>query len=134
MRVKRRQVLATIPAARQGRPLDTGTTSLQALADRFQPLPDPSRRASTATPTRRGVSFRLGLAGCAFKEGLRLPAARRRPVSESVDASDIIVSYGATDLSNAPRVTHRIITSQGEVRKLVKAKVYREVYLGQPIA
>src|ERR1700733_13916395 len=91
-----------------------------------------TQTASEYYPDTSRMAFRLGLTGCSFKKvyNCRL---RKRPVSESVDASDIIVSYGATDLRNAPRVTHRIPTTQGEVRKLVRAKVYRDVYLGQPI-
>lgn len=89
--------------------------------------------ASEYYPDTTRMAFRLGLTGCSFKKVYNCPL-RKRPVSESVDASDIIVSYGATDLGNAPRVTHRIPTTQGQVRKLVRAGVYREVYLGQPIA
>lgn len=91
-----------------------------------------TQTASEYYPDTSRMAFRLGLTGCSFKKVYNCPL-RKRPVSESVDASDIIVSYGATDLGNAPRVTHRIMTTQGEVRKLVRAKVYRDVNLGQPI-
>ena len=90
-----------------------------------------TQTASEYYPDTTRSAFRLGLSGCFFKKVYNCPL-RRRPVSESVDAADIIVSYGATDLRNAERVTHRIRMTQAQVRRMMRAKVYRDVYLGQP--
>jgi hypothetical protein len=50
----------------------------------------------------------LGFGGTTFKKVYNCPL-RNRPVSLTVDADDLIVSNDATDLSNARRVTHRIM-------------------------
>ena len=50
----------------------------------------------------------LGFGGTAFKKVYFCPL-RNRPVSESVDADDLIVNNAATDLSNAKRITHRVM-------------------------
>ena len=87
--------------------------------------------ASEYYPDTTRSAFKLGLTGCFFKKVYGCPL-RRRPVSESVDASDLIVNYGATDLRNAERVTHQIRMTQSQVRRFVRAGIYRDVYLGQP--
>jgi hypothetical protein len=51
---------------------------------------------------------------------------RKRPVSESVDAKDLVVSNAATDLQNADRVTHIIEMRKSEFRRMVVAGVYRD--------
>jgi hypothetical protein len=59
---------------------------------------------------------------------------RRRPVIESVDAKDLIVSNDATDLDGAGRVTHVIRMSPGIFRRMQLAGAYREVSLSHPEA
>lgn len=61
--------------------------------------------------------------GSGFKKVYRCPL-RRRPVSESVDAKDLVVSNAATDLLNANRVTHIIELRKSEFRRLVVAGMY----------
>ena len=46
--------------------------------------------------------------GSGFKK-VYMDPMRRRPVSESVDAADLIVNNAATDLRNAGRITHKIM-------------------------
>jgi len=73
----------------------------------------------------------LGFGGTAFKKVYFCPL-RGRPVSESVDADDLIVNNAATDLSTAKRVTHRIYLKPSTVRRLQILGVYRDVELGAP--
>jgi hypothetical protein len=73
----------------------------------------------------------LGFGGTAFKKVYNCPL-RNRPVSESVDADDLIVNNSATDLSNAKRVTHRIFMRPSTVKRMQILGVYRDVDLSTP--
>lgn len=73
----------------------------------------------------------LGFGGTSFKKVYFCPL-RNRPVSESVDAEDLIVSNAATDLSNAKRVTHKVMMRPSTVKRLQILGVYRDVDLGTP--
>jgi hypothetical protein len=73
----------------------------------------------------------LGFGGTAFKKVYFCPL-RSRPVSETVDADDLIVNNSATDLSNAKRVTHRIMMTQNTVKRMQILGVYRDVDLSTP--
>jgi hypothetical protein len=73
----------------------------------------------------------LGFGGTAFKKVYYCPL-RNRPVSESVDADDLIVNNAATDLSNAKRVTHRVMMRPSVVKRLQILGVYRDVDLSTP--
>ncbi len=75
----------------------------------------------------------VGFGGSAFKKVYNCPL-RRRPVSESVDASDLIVSNTATDIKNAARVTHRVRMRQSVLKRMQIVGEYRDVELGEPIA
>jgi hypothetical protein len=89
---------------------------------------------STATeyyPDTDRMLFMLGFGGCAFKKVYFCPL-RNRPVSESVDADDLIVNNAATDLENAKRVTHRIFMSQSTIRRMQILGVYRDLDLVNP--
>lgn len=70
-----------------------------------------------------------GFGGDGFKKVYFCPL-RRRPVSESVDAEDIIVNQNATDLSNAQRVTQRIMMRNSVVRRMQLLGHYIDVDLG----
>lgn len=80
--------------------------------------------------TRRGL-FWSSFGGCVFKKVYNCPI-RRRPLSETVDAKDIIVSNASTDLANAGRVTHQITMRPSLMRRMQVAEVYRDVELTQP--
>lgn len=89
---------------------------------------------TTATeyyPDTRRMLFFTVFGGSGFKKVYNCPL-RRRPVSESVDAEDIIVNYTATDMRNAGRITHRILMRQSMVRRLQNNGHYRETPLTQP--
>jgi hypothetical protein len=71
--------------------------------------------------------------GCAFKKVYHCPI-RNRPVSESVDASDLIVSNATTDLKNCKRVTHVIKMRQATLRRMQIAGAYRDISITRPPA
>lgn len=87
--------------------------------------------ASEYYPDTDRMLLMVGFGGCGFKKVYHCPL-RRRPVSESVDAKDLIVSHGATDLRNAPRVTHQIQMLPNVVKRMQIMGAYREVALGSP--
>lgn len=69
--------------------------------------------------------------GSSFKKGYHCPI-RRRPVLESIDAKDLIVSNAATDIFSASRVTHQISMRRSMLRRMQLVGAYREVDLGEP--
>lgn len=74
----------------------------------------------------------LGFGGTAFKKVYSCPL-RNRPVSEHVDAEDLIVNNDATDLRNAKRVTHRVMMKPSTVKRLQILGVYRDIDLHTPM-
>jgi hypothetical protein len=70
----------------------------------------------------------LGFGGLSFKKVYFCPL-RNRPVSESVDAEDLIVGAKATDLATASRVTHRVWLKPSTVRRLQLLGVYKDIDL-----
>lgn len=74
----------------------------------------------------------LGFGGTTFKKVYFCPL-RNRPVSESVDADDIIVNQSAVDLANARRITHRTYLRPSTVKRLQILGVYRDVSLSDSI-
>jgi len=83
-------------------------------------------------PDTDRMLFMVGFGGDGFKKVYDCPI-RDRPVSESVDADDIIVNQSATDLANATRVTHRTMLRPSVVKRLQIMGVYRDVELGDPM-
>ena len=83
-------------------------------------------------PDTDRMLFMLGFGGTAFKKIYYCPL-RNRPVSESVDADDLIVNNAATDLKNAKRVTHRVMMRPSVVKRLQILGVYRDVELSTPL-
>jgi hypothetical protein len=79
-------------------------------------------------PDTDRMLFMLGFGGTTFKKVYFCPI-RNRPVSESVDADDIIVNQNATDLRNARRVTHRTFLSKSTIKRLQILGVYADVTL-----
>lgn len=88
--------------------------------------------ASEYYPDTDRMLFMLGFGGTAFKKVYFCPL-RNRPVSETVDADDLIVNNAATDLENARRVTHRTYLKPSTVRRLQILGVYRDVDLTTPM-
>ncbi len=89
---------------------------------------------STATeyvPDTDRMLLMLGFGGDTFKKVHFCPL-RNRPVSESVDADDLIVNQSATDLANAKRVTHRVKMRPSTVRRMQIIGAYRDIDLHTP--
>lgn len=84
-------------------------------------------------PDTDRMLFMLGLGGTAFKKVYFCPL-RNRPVSETVDANDLIVNNSATDLRNATRITHRVMLRPSTVKRLQLLGVYRDLDLSTPIS
>lgn len=89
--------------------------------------------ASEYYPDTDRMLLMLGFGGTAFKKVYYCPL-RNRPVSETVDADDLIVNNDATDLSNAKRITHRIMMRPSVVKRMQILGVYRDVELGTAMA
>lgn len=91
---------------------------------------------ATATeyyPDTDRMLIMLGFGGSSFKKVYYCPL-RNRPVSESVDADDLIVNNAATDLRNAKRITHRTYMTPNTVKRLQILGVYKDIDLSTPKA
>ena len=84
-------------------------------------------------PDTDRMLFKVGFGGSGFKKVYFCPL-RNRPVSESVDADDLIVNYAATDLQNAKRVTHKVNMRPSTVKRMQIMGVYRDIDLVAPQA
>lgn len=69
--------------------------------------------------------------GSGFKKVYRCPM-RRRPVSESVDAKDMIVSDTTKDLRSCARITHQIPMRPSVMKRMKFIGAYRDIELTQP--
>ena len=87
--------------------------------------------ASEYYPDTDRMLLMLGFGGTQFKKVYQCPL-RGRPVSETVDANDLIVNNTATDLANAKRVTHRVYMKPSTVKRLQILGVYRDIELSTP--
>lgn len=79
-------------------------------------------------PDTDRMLFQVGFGGLGIKKVYNCPL-RRRPVSESVDASDLIVSNAATDLQSSGRITHRIKMRPSILKRMQLVGAYRDVPL-----
>jgi hypothetical protein len=84
-------------------------------------------------PDSNRMFLMQGFGGCGFKKVYRCPI-RRRPVSRSIDADDIIVSDNEVSLHDCGRVTHRIMMRQSVMRRMQLAAQYLNVDLTPPVA
>lgn len=75
--------------------------------------------------------FWLPLQGSTFKKVYKDPL-RRRPVAPFILPDKLIMSYTATDLSAAQRVTHEQIISRADMVRMKLSGAYRDVQLGEP--
>lgn len=87
--------------------------------------------ASEYYPDTDRLLFSVGFSGCGFKKVYWCPV-RRRPVSESVDAKDIIVSNTATDLRSCGRITQVIMMRPATLKRMQILGVYRDVSMMPP--
>ena len=75
--------------------------------------------------------FSLPLAGSAFRK-IYYDISMGRPCSIFVPAEDLVVSYGASDLLTASRVTQVMKKTKNDIRKLQVAGFYRDIELPDP--
>lgn len=73
----------------------------------------------------------LGFSGISFKKGFHDPI-KRRPVIQSIDSKDLIVSNAATDIDGAGRVTHRITMRPSTMKRMMLLGAYRDIHLPTP--
>lgn len=111
-------------------------SSLSGLDELAQALEKDMNHYLTVTateyiPDTDRMLFSVGFGGDGFKKVYNCPL-RRRPVSESVDAQDLIVSNAATDLKNCGRITHRIKMRPAVLKRMQIMGVYRDVELSPP--
>lgn len=79
-------------------------------------------------PDTDRMFFSLGLGGEAYKKIYYHPL-KQRPVSETIDRKDIILSDGAVSLEACGRVTHRSKMKPSDVKRLQIAGAWRDVSL-----
>lgn len=84
--------------------------------------------ASDYYPDTRRMLFMTGFGGSGFKKVYHSPL-KNRPVSEYVDAKDLIVSNAAVDLSSAARVTQVVRLKPSDMIRMQILGVYRDVSL-----
>jgi hypothetical protein len=82
-------------------------------------------------PEHERMLISLCLAGNAFKKIYFDPSLDRQ-TAVFIPAEEIIVPYGATNLEQAERVTHRMRKTENEMRRLQVAGFYRDIELGTP--
>jgi hypothetical protein len=109
------------------------TNDEDALADAFE---KDLNRFLTVTdknyyPDTDRMLLKLGFGGLAYKKVYFSPLYNR-PVSEYVDADDLIVNNNATSLATAKRVTHRIMMTPSIMRRMQLLDVYRDIELTTP--
>ena len=88
--------------------------------------------ATEYVPDSDRLFFQTGWSGIGIKKGFHCPI-RRRPVIESVDAKDLIVSNSLTDIDSG-RVTHVIKMSKTVMIRMQIAGAYRQAELSAPVS
>jgi len=83
-------------------------------------------------PEHERMLYALGLAGTAFKKVYYDPTLERQ-VSMYVQAEDLIIPYGASNVYTAERVTHIMRKTENELNKLMADGFYRKIDLGEPV-
>ena len=87
--------------------------------------------ATEYVPDTDRMLFYIFFGGDGFKKVYNCPL-RQRPVSESIDAEDLIVSNAATDMQSAGRITHHIKMRKSILIRMQIMGAYREVELKLP--
>ena len=72
------------------------------------------------------------MAGAAFKKVYYDPTIGRQ-TAPYVQAEDLIMPYGASNVYTAERVTHIMRKTENDIKKLQVAGFYRDVELGEPV-
>ena len=82
-------------------------------------------------PEHEKMLWNLPIAGSAFKKVYYDPNLQRQ-VSLFIPAEDVILPYGATELTSCPRITHRMRKTKNDIIKLQAAGFYRDMLLAEP--
>lgn len=82
--------------------------------------------ASEYYPDTDRMLFWVGCGGQGIKKVYNCPI-RRRPISESVDAEDLIVSNAETNLESCTRITHRIKMPPSWLKRMQIVGAYRDI-------
>lgn len=82
-------------------------------------------------PDTDRMFFTLGHGGEAYKKVYWHPI-KRRPVSETVDRKDLILSDGAVSLEACARITHRSKMKPSDIKRMQLAGVWRDAPMGPP--
>ena len=82
-------------------------------------------------PEHERMVWGLGLSGNAFKKVYFDPNLERQ-TSIYVQADDIVVPYGASNIETAERVTHVMRKTENDLRKLQVSGFYCDIELGEP--
>ena len=77
-------------------------------------------------PDTDRMLFWIGCGGQGIKKVYNCPL-RRRPVSESIDAEDLIVSNAETNLENCGRITHRIKMRPSVLKRMQLVGAYLDI-------
>jgi hypothetical protein len=83
-------------------------------------------------PEHERLLLSLCLSGNAFKK-IYFDTSLDRPTAPFIPAEDIVVPYGAANLEQAERVTHRMRKTKNELKRLQVAGFYRDIDLGEPM-
>lgn len=87
--------------------------------------------AKEYVPDTDQMLFKVGFGGLGIKKVYNCPI-RRRPVAESIDIEDFVVSNALTDLGSAGRITHRTKMRPSTLRRLQILGFYRDFPLTTP--
>tara|TARA_R110000803_G_scaffold45031_2_gene95091 strand:+ start:3675 stop:6161 length:2487 start_codon:yes stop_codon:yes gene_type:complete len=81
-------------------------------------------------PDMDQLLFYLPLSGSCFKK-VYFDESKQRAVSQFIPAEDLVVSYAASDLNTATRVTHVLRMDANQVRKLQVNGLYQDIELSK---
>jgi hypothetical protein len=84
--------------------------------------------ATEYVPDTDRMLFWVGARGQGFKKVYNCPL-RNRPVSESVDAENLVVNNATTDLDNCGRITHIIKMRPSTLKRMQLVGAYRDIDL-----
>lgn len=87
--------------------------------------------ATEYVPDTDKMLFWVGAGGQGIKKVYNCPL-RRRPVSESVDAEDLLVNNATTNLENCGRITHVIKMRPSTLKRMQLIGAYLDVDVGSP--
>lgn len=128
-------MMSTFPAAGPVRTEVIGkeTTEKKARAQRVQKDMNYmlTERMTEYRDEHERMLWGLGLSGNSFKKVYYNPG-KDRPTSMYVTSEDLVVPYGASNIQDAPRITHVMRKTGNEVKRLQYSGFYRDVDLGEP--